>query len=361
MEPVTELYYKACLKFRLQPIKLPEIDGFKVIIDGVNFYFRAGQTPLNDCASAGVSSNKYSINKVLARANIPVPNSVAFTKEEHESGKTKYLNLHYPLVTKPTWDSACGKDVFCNIQNEHELHKHLDKMYETYPCMSIEEFKKNLNSYRILVLDGKVIGLVHRIAAHVVGNGRHTIEELIEIINKKRKRIKREYKIPLGPLKIMDETQIIFQELRIDKTYIPWEGESVPLRYICNSTYGGGMKALPLEQLHPDNATLACQAAQVLNLRLVGFDVLCHNISESIHETEGYFLEANYNPDLTIHENTIFGEKTRVSHMIIKNFLENPTCGHQPNNLISKLLSPATVVTGFIGTALLFLGMYLYD
>lgn len=361
MDPVCKLYFDASLKLRLKPIKLPEILGFKIELNGLNYYFRGGQTPFNDCVSSGLSLNKFSVNRLLEKANVPTPKSVALTRDQFESNLLDLKDVNYPLVIKPTWDSCCGQGVLCNIKTRQELEFHLSLAFKKYECMSIEEYKSNLQSYRILVLNQKAIGLVHRTPAHVVGDGRHTITELMAVLNKKRKRLKMNHEIPLGPLKIMDETKIIFKDLGINEEYIPWQGEVVPLRYICNSTYGGSLVALPIEKLHPLNARLACKAAHVLNLNLVGFDVICKDISEPIESTNGYFLEANYNPDITIHENATHGVQTRVAQQIVKALLDQPVpkC-YRKGALKWFSWSPMPVFAGVLFLVAGFVGFYLY-
>ncbi len=319
MNKVMELYFASSQELNLHPVAIEEINGFKISLGNKTFLFSNGNAPFNDAASASITYDKFFTNKLLEKSGLPVPRASACLRDDFEQGKLDVSQLNFPLVTKPTYDSSCGEDVFCNIKDEEQLQSILKKNFEYYFCMSIEEYQPDLRSYRVLVLYGKVIGLVERIPAQVVGDGLHTIAELIELQNAKRKRLL--HLLPLGDLRIMDETVEIFNDLGVNEKTIPKQNEKIPLRYICNSTFGGSMKGLDLNSIHPKNAKLAALAAKALNLNFVGFDLICEDIGIPIENSRGYFIEANQNPDITIHENVTKGPATPVSKIVLKKLI----------------------------------------
>ena len=318
MDDIAEVYYKTSLKLNLNPVLLPEIDGFKIQIGRKLYFFRGSQTPFNNSSNLGVASNEYCANQILKNAGLPVPEATGITEEEYVDGKLRHLVLNYPVVIKPTCDSSCGTDVICNIPNYETLKPLVDKLILEHDTLSFESYKPNLNSYRVLVFFGKVIGVTQRFPAKVRGDGEHTIEELIKIENVKRKQYEKKYKIPLGKLAISTETHFIFTELGIDKSFIPNINQFVPIRYICNSTHGGTFRSLPTNSICRENIKLVQRAAKALTLEFVGFDVLCKDIGIPITKSEGYFIEANPMPDITIHENDPNGYRNPVSYVIVK-------------------------------------------
>lgn len=303
----------------LAPVEIEAMCGFRLDLGNAIYYFRVGYTPFNDAVCASIAHNKFSANRILYQANIPVPDVLAITKIQYEKREYDLESLNYPVVIKPTWDSSYGDGVICNIKDKETLIPLLDKAFKKYGCISIEKFEKNLRSYRILVFFDKIIGIVERVPAHVIGDGIHNITQLIAIQNKER--IQLEKTLTAGAIEIADETKMIFDMLGITAEYIPQKNEKMPIRYVCNAAAGGTVIGLSTQIIHPTNVYLACKAAKVLNLKLVGLDVLCEDIAKPIVETRGYFIEANSGPDITLHENAILGMPHRVSEIIVKKLI----------------------------------------
>ena len=361
MHNITRLYYERCLKLGLSPIAHDLVmDGFSVQLGKHFYHFRGGFTPFNDIASTSIGMNKFSTNKLLAEAGIPVPNAIAITQGDYKSNNYDLAEIKFPVVVKPTWHSACGHFVVCNIKDKETLVAYIEKNIKHQKCLSIEEFQKGLRSYRVLVFYNKVIGVVERIPAHVVGDGESTIRKLIKEQNIIRKQLKKT--IPTGPIQIGEETKILFAEKGITLDYIPSKDETVPLRYICNSTYGGTFTSLKTDIICKENAKLAIRSARALNLNLVGFDVLCEDISKPIAESRGFFIEANTDPDITIHEKSINGIPNPVSKIIIGKLIQQ-----HPFLYIAKYFSNHPYLSLFsktsaaIAVSLAFLwGLHLY-
>lgn len=331
MDLVSRLYFNACKELGLNPTAQKDIHGFNVSLGKQIYYFRSGYAPFNNSGSAALCYNKFSTNKILEMAGIPVPKAMGITKIEYRRGDYDLSKINLPVVIKPTLNTACGKDVFCNIKSKELLSYLLCKYFKKHPCISIEEFQAGLRSYRVTVFYNKVIAVTERIPAQVIGDGMHTIKDLIKIENAQRKTAKDA--LPLGRIRIMPESKIIFEEMGISSDYIPFENEAIPLRYICNSTYGGNIIGLGATAICKENAELACQAARVLGLNFVGFDILCENIQIPIAQSRGFFIEANPNPDISIHENVITGKKIRVSKIIARKLISQ--------NFISYVLTKA--------------------
>ena len=320
MNNICKLYYQSAIDLGLHPVeKLKEIDGFVITLGKNNYYFRGGLTPFNVISSSSIGTNKYSTNKILQEAGIPVPDVTGITYKEYQNGNWSLKDIKFPVVAKPAWDTACGFNVLCNIQDRGSLIKYIDKYLKHIRCVSIEEYQAGLRSYRVLIFCGEVIGIVERIPAHVVGDGSSTIRALIKIKNKIRQDLKKT--IPTGPITLNEETWSIFRELNLTVNSIPKAGEVVPLRYICNSTYGGSFISLETNVICEENARLASRAAQALDLGLVGFDVICEDISIPIEASRGFFIEANVDPDITIHESSMDGVPNRVSKIILKRLI----------------------------------------
>ncbi|MGE3318260.1 MAG: UDP-N-acetylmuramyl peptide synthase [Candidatus Berkiella sp.] len=319
MNKLTRLYFEACKELHLNPVEIAEIHGFQFTLGKKSYFFRKGATPFNNISAASIAMNKYSTNLLLNSHHIPVPKAFGITRSEYQQGLLDISHLQFPLVIKPCWDSSSGKGVICNIPTLANLKQLLKHSFQKKKAICIEEFQVNLRSYRVLVFNGEVIGLLERIPAHVVGDGHHTISQLIEIENVRRRILNK--KLPYGPLKMNEETDYIFKERGINANYVPHLDEKISILYVCNSGAGGTTVGLSLKNICCENKQIAVRAAKILDLHLVGLDFLCEDISKPITQTRGFVIEANAAPDISIHENTPYGEVAQVSSIIMKKFI----------------------------------------
>jgi D-alanine-D-alanine ligase-like ATP-grasp enzyme len=247
-----------------------------------------------------------------------VPKSVVLDIDEFQQNKTKEIiaDLKFPLVIKPIEDSAQGRDVLCNIQNFEQLIIFLSKYFLSYHYALIEEFHGKLKSYRVLVFNRRILGIVLRQPASVIGDGTLNIEELINENNVRRKET---YEF-LGPIVLDDECQIRLKELGISADYIPAYGEEIVLCYTSNATRGGTYKSLG-KQICKENRRLLVRVATVLNLGIAGIDVECKDINHPIEPSNGVIIEVNQRPSIRIHELPISGSAHFVTKEIMRSFI----------------------------------------
>lgn len=319
MNNVIQLYMRAAQALKLEAEYHEEYDGMSLTLGNKQYLFRGGMTVFNDAASCNVSFHKYVVNQSLARAGIPVPKADWISTARNEHGEFDLPdNIPYPIVAKPTVNpNGGGRNVFCNIQDEATLLQYLKEVEKYYHFISIEAFEPGLTAYRVLVFYNKVIGVTRRDPAFVTGDGKHNIAELIEIDNELRAEIT---EVTLGPIIADRETKTKLTEMNLTLDYIPKEHEKVVLCYGCNSSRGGTMTSLG-QAICPENAELVVQAAKVLNLNLVGFDVICEDIMQPIMSTRGFIIEANCNPDISINEKPLAGISVPVTKILLRKII----------------------------------------
>ncbi|CDZ78848.1 Cyanophycin synthetase [Legionella massiliensis] len=311
------LYYKEAQALFLPVTPRPEINGFELKISNQHYLFYVNDTPFNTSSSAFVAMNKYSTNQILATADIPVPKGVLFHSSDLQSEPLENIitDLRFPLVIKPV-DGSLGLGVLCNIKTINELSLYLEQYSASYPRMIIEEYYGGLQSYRVLVFNRRVIGVVLCLSARVLGDGKHTIQELIALTNIKRK----ETNDKLGPIVFDDECQIRLKELGIDKRYIPALGEVIVLGYTSNPLRGGSYEALGVK-ICKENRKLMIKVAKTLNLGLAGIDLECTDINTPISQSQGVILDVNHRPSMSIHELPITGKPQAVTKKIMRSFI----------------------------------------
>ncbi|MFJ1269447.1 UDP-N-acetylmuramyl peptide synthase [Legionella lytica] len=299
----------------MKPIE--ELEGFELRLHKHRYFFCGAEPPINYSSSTRIGQHKYVANRLLEEAEVPVPKAVLLDKEElkNDAFTEQTAQLKFPLVVKPL-NERQGRGVLCNIQSLDELRTELTHAFSTYEQIIVEEFHGNLQSYRVLVFNQKVIGVVLRHPAFVIGDGKHNIKDLIERTNKERKRIN-EF---LGPISLDVEAYTCLNEQDIQEDYVPHVGEKVGLGYTSNASRGGSYENIN-KNICKENRKLMVEVANTLSLKLVGIDIQCEDINKPIKYPDGVIIEANEIPSIRIHELPMQGRANRVTRKIMRHFI----------------------------------------
>src|SRR5699024_5599391 len=179
-----------------------------------------------------ICDDKDLTKQFLKKENVPVPQGEMFGIDKPKGELIKYgLALGFPLVVKPT-DGNAGKGVFANITTEEELSEVVDYVREEleFEDVIVEKYVEG-EEFRIYVLEDRVLGAMNRVPANIVGDGIHTIRELIHQKNAQRK---------LNPhltsrlIKIDREIEAILEEKEYELNSIPKKDEVIYLREKSN-------------------------------------------------------------------------------------------------------------------------------
>ncbi len=214
--------------------------------------------------------NKEVTKKLLAEGGLSVPSGSAF--DSH----IKALS-HVPtkkVVIKPnSTNFGHGVTIFDGKRYEDALRKAFS--YDTK--ILIETFIPG-DEYRFLIIDGSVVAIARRDPANVIGDGRHTIKELIILKN----------------LSKHPKEQIPLKE---SKKILP-KGEKHTLHEISNVSAGGDPIDVT-DSIHPFYKEKALQAAEIFQVKICGVDMMIEDPSQ----VGAYsILEMNYNPMISMHQ-----------------------------------------------------------
>lgn len=315
-----KLFSKAAAFLKLPAYFHSYIQVLEISLGKSHYYFLTSKTPLNSGAQIMITKNKYITNKMLASAGIPVAKSIFITQDEYLSMPLEALikTLRFPLVAKPLADTGRGLDVLCNIKDINSLKAYLDDFYNKYQAVQIEEFYQHAKEYRVLVLKNKVLGVVERTGAHVLGDGEHSIEALMEIKNRERALLGMH--LTISPMVYDKEYENCLLEQGFTLKDIPEKGQKVRLCYTANTGRGGDVYSHG-RKIHAKNRKRLCQVAQTLGLDYVGLDVFCEDINKPFEEGKWLIIEANYCPDITIHEVPHQGKSVSVSKIVMRQLI----------------------------------------
>ncbi|MGC1182149.1 UDP-N-acetylmuramyl peptide synthase [Legionella sp.] len=311
-------YYRSAQALFLPVKPIEDLEGFELKLNKHHYFFCSAEPPINLSSSTRISGHKFIANRILETAEIPVPKAVLVSDEEFADGSfTKIIkNLNFPLVIKPLHEIR-GAGVLCNLQTFNELRAALTQAFTSYNLLMVEEFHAQLNSYRVLVFNQRILGVILRHPAHVIGDGKQTVEELVASTNIERKRIN-EF---LGAITLDAEAHICLKEQGLKTEYIPKIGEKVALGYTSNASRGGTYETIS-KKLCKKNYKLMIHVAKTLGLKLVGIDVQCTDIlNVPIEYPSGVIIEANDVPSIRIHELPMKGKANLVTRKIMRYFI----------------------------------------
>jgi len=154
--------------------------------DKTHYFFRTrGDKVTNEAVDKG--SDKEQTKIILAEKNIPTAKGQQFSSQDSDETIVAYANkVGYPLVVKPT-NASFGRGVVTNINNEQELRAALVtvRLKQSYSNIIVEQHITG-DDCRVYVVGDQAVAAMKRLPANVVGDGVHSIEELIQLKNAER-------------------------------------------------------------------------------------------------------------------------------------------------------------------------------
>jgi cyanophycin synthetase len=243
-----------------------------------------------------IAQNKALSASILSKHGISTPQHKVVKNLEQA---IQYANeIGYPIVVKPD-NQEQGRGVSAGIRNSSSLEVAF-KNSQTFSKNIIIEKHYFGQEYRLTVFNDQVLKVIQRLPCSVIGDGMHTIDELVRLEQSKEryKRIERE----TGKLLIqLDEEALdLLRERDYNINTIPSIGDVVVLRRKSNLSAGGSQSHVSLDFIHPDNLNLAVRASQAVGLDLCGVDLIMPDISQSWIEVDAIIIELNSIPQIGI-------------------------------------------------------------
>ena len=303
---------------------------------GYGKYQRRQQATLADttsCISVDISSDKQLTKSLLREQGVPVPEGKLAFSEISALQAAKEIGV--PVAIKPH-DGNQGKGVHLNLKNEREIRAAFKDAFSYSNAVIVEKFITG-KDFRVLVVGNKVSAVSERNPASVVGDGVHTIEELVNIVNQEESRGDHHEK-PLTKIKIDAITRRLLRRNKLTPSSIPEMGQLIRLRENGNLSTGGTAIDCT-DEIHPENAELAIRAASILGIDIAGIDIVAEDISVPIKQTGGVIVEVNTAPGIRMHLYPSEGKPRDVAKDIVDLLF--------PNN--DALAFPIVSVTGTNG------------
>ncbi|MGI9202283.1 MAG: cyanophycin synthetase [Woeseiaceae bacterium] len=258
-----------------------------------------------------LASDKEETNGILRDLGLPVPNQRLVRRPRDAVRAAERIG--YPVVLKPLSGNH-GRGVSINLKSQSEVETAFEKAAEHGRTVIVESFLEGFD-HRLLVVNGELVAAAKRVPGHVVGDGKHTIEQLVDIVNEDPRRGVGHEKV-LTRLEFDHQAERLLAKLGYDKDTVPKEDEEVYLRTTANLSTGGTAIDVT-DTIHPDNREMAIRAIKAIGLDIGGVDFLTFDITESYRDTGGGICEVNAGPGFRMHVAPSEGTPRDVSGPVI--------------------------------------------
>lgn len=263
---------------------------------GVNqMRFQATITCKTSNIAVDIACNKEETKRMLDMASIPVAKGGICVDEEDLEDTIKKIG--YPIVIKPL-DGNHGKGASINVKTWEDAVTGLAHAKQYSRRVIVEKFITG-HDFRMLVIDNKLVAAAKREPAHVVGDGKHTIQQLIDITNLDPKRGYGHENV-LTEITVDRDTMDLLQKKDYSLETIPKKDEIVYLKSTANLSTGGTSVDVT-DMVHPENIFLAERISRVIGLDICGIDIMADNLTQPLQENGGVILEVNAAPGFRMH------------------------------------------------------------
>ena len=271
-----------------------------------------------------IACDKEETKNLLEAAEIPVPRGVVIRTEEGlKDAVSKY---GYPLVIKPI-DGNHGKGNTTNINTWEQALTAFAAAKNYSRSVIVERFITGFD-FRILVINYKFICAALRTPAAVTGDGKSSIQQLIDETNKDPRR-------GYGHEKVLTQITIdqFTQKMLDDKGYtletVPAKKELVLLKPTANLSTGGTSTDVT-DEVHPANIFMCERIAKIIGLDICGIDIMATDLKTPVSENGGAILEVNAAPGFRMHIEPAEGLPRNVAEPVVDMLFPKGSTGRIP-------------------------------
>ncbi len=263
--------------------------------------------------SVEISCDKEDTHNLLNDLGLPVPQQrMIYSAREAVRAAAR---IGHPVVVKPL-DANHGRGVSINLNSDEEVEAGFAeaKEHSRSRAILVESFITGFD-HRMLVVNNKLVAVAKRVPGHVVGDGTHTIAELVDIVNEDPHRGIGHEKV-LTMLEIDNQANRLMENAGVTEETVLPDGEVFYLRSTANLSTGGTAIDLT-DVVHPDNRDMAERAIMAVGLDVGGVDFLIDDITKSYKDIGGAIVEVNAAPGFRMHVAPSEGQPRDVAGKVI--------------------------------------------
>jgi cyanophycin synthetase len=258
---------------------------------------RIQATVTSETSNIGVdlACDKEDTKYLLEQAEVEVPRGEIIRRESSLEETCRYVR--FPLVIKPI-DGNHGRGITVNINTYDEALVAFKEAQKVSKAVIVEKYIVG-EDYRLLVINNVLVAASKRTPANVVGDGKSTIQELIDEVNSDPRRGYGHEKV-LTAISVNDLTMTLINAKGFNLETVLPDGEILILKDTANLSTGGTAEDVT-DIVHPANVFMAERISKIIDLDICGIDIMSSDISIPLSESGGAVLEVNAGPGFRMH------------------------------------------------------------
>jgi cyanophycin synthetase len=270
------------------------------------------ETDATGAIAEAIAQDKQLTRFLLKSVGVPVPEGRPVADADDAWQAAQELGL--PVVVKPQFGNH-GRGVAPNLTTREQVARAYAAAREEGEHVLVETFAPGAD-YRLLVIGNRLVAAALREPAHVVGDGRSTVQQLIEVVNRDPRRSDGHATV-LSFIKLDPVALAVLGEQGYAPESVPPAGVRVLIRRNGNLSTGGTATDVT-DRVHPEVAARAVDAARAVGLDIAGVDVVALDIGRPLEPQRGAVVEVNAGPGLRMHLEPSTGEPRPVGEAIVE-------------------------------------------
>ena len=267
-----------------------------------------------------ISRDKDLTKELISSVGVPVPEGREV--EDADDACDAAEDIGFPVVVKPT-DGNHGRGVFIDLTSADDVRKAYAIAVNEGSGVLVERSIPGIE-HRLLVIGGKLVAANRSDLITVTGDGKATVQELIDTqVNTDPRRGNSELH-PLSIIKIDTAARIELERQGLSGDSVPAAGREVLIQRNANHAFDC------TDEVHPETAAIASLAARVVGLDIAGIDLVCQDISQPLGAQGGAIVEVNAGPSLLMHIKPGIGKPRPVGQAIVDNLFAAEETGRIP-------------------------------
>lgn len=302
----------------------------------------AAATSLTSAVAEDIVQDKDLTRIILNQVGLPVPRGRPVKSADDAWAGAQEIGL--PVVIKPR-DGNQGRAVSLNLHTREAVTAAFDAAWdESDSGVIVEQFAEG-EDYRVLVIGREFVAASRRKPAHVIGDGVHTINELVAEVNLDPRRAAA-HAAALSKIRIDAVAMSVLAEQGVTPESIPAKGKQILIRRNANLSTGGTAVDVT-DDVHPTIKAVCVEAANTVGLDICGIDLVAIDITAPLSERNGCIIELNARPGLRMHLYPSEGKSRDVGMAVINTMFGQTDQGRIPLVAITGV-NGKTTTTRFI-------------
>ena len=286
--------------------------------DHLEYVKNGNMTSHDSYISPLIMENKVVTKKVLAKAGFNVPQSIEFTDVKSAVENFPLFENRAVVIKPKSTNFGLGISIFQQgVTDRDDFAKAVEIAFREDKEIMVEDYLLG-TEYRFFVLGDQTLAVLLRVPANVIGDGIHTVAELVAAKNDHPLRGDGS-RTPLKKIALGDIEQLQLKEQGLTVDSIPAKDQLVQLRANSNISTGGDSIDMT-DEMHASYKEIAVGISKAMGAAVCGVDLIIPDLKKTAEPSLRSWgvIEANFNPMMMMHIFPFSGQSRRLTMNVIK-------------------------------------------